>query len=132
MSWRPARLTTSIRYTPLFSRTPPMDNLIYYQNGQCGFVGALLELNRNLDGLFLSWAERWRAWEMCFPIFIPAAELARIDYLSSFPHLATFPVSMQPDEDNLKSFIHKIKESPADAVPLTRASLIRDLLTPAA
>jgi seryl-tRNA synthetase len=104
----------------------------WLENGQSALSGNLLELYRRLDTLFLNWAGACNAAEYRFPTFIPARELARLDYFSSFPHLVTFPVVLDVGEENLKRFT---EGEPLDAngdVHLTRAAPIRDVLTPAA
>ena len=66
--------------------------------------GPLLARERQLDGLFLGWAERWGATEYRFPPFIAAHALDRVGYFQSFPHLATFPVTLEAEPDNLDAF----------------------------
>lgn len=105
-------------------------DLIWYENGQAGYGGALLALSRKLDALFVGWAAELRAAEYAFPPFLRAEDLSRIDYLKSFPHLATFPVTLQPDEANIEQFVAGLG-APAE-VRLTQTGPIADILTPAA
>lgn len=104
----------------------------WLENGQSAFSGKLLDLYRNLDRSFLSWAGEFRAVEYRFPVFISARELARIDYFRSFPHLVTFPVALDSSEANIKRFIDNSPVNDGGEVSLTSTAPIRDALTPAA
>jgi len=111
------------------------ENLAGYrwlENGQSALSGSLLELYRRLDSLFLSWAAECGAEEYQFPTFIPAFELARLDYFRSFPHLVTFPVVLDPGEANLKRFSEGAPLDAEGVIQLAGAAPIRDVLTPAA
>lgn len=101
-------------------------------NGQVAYGPALVELERRLDNLFLRWASDLGATEYRFPATIPAAALARAGYLSGFPHLATFPVSLDPSEANLRCFADTHALDAACGVRLTRTSPVTEVLTPAA
>lgn len=119
----------------------PADKLIDYddmpgyrwlENGQSALTGDLLELYQRLDQLFVRWAAECGAREYLFPTFIPARELAKVDYFRSFPHLITCPVTLDADTENLKRFADG---QPIDAngnIQLTQTAPIRDVLTPAA
>jgi seryl-tRNA synthetase len=107
------------------------DELCWYVAGQSGYSGALLRLNRRLDELFLRWASDWNASEWVFPIFAPASELQRVDYLGSFPHLAMFPLALDKSERNLEDFVNAQKGC-LDHVELTATEPVKQLLTPAA
>lgn len=104
----------------------------WLENGQSALSGQLLEIDRRLDRLFLSWAMDCDATEYLFPILIPARELARINYFRSFPHLVTFPVTLDPDEENLKRFTEGEPPDSNGEIHLTTSSPIRDVLTSAA
>lgn len=106
--------------------------LRWYPNGQTSFNGDLFRLFLALDKQFVDIAKSFGAVEHKFPIFIPAAELQKIDYLTSFPHLATFPVALDSDPANLSQFSETSPLAPNGAVKLTRTQEIKDLLTPAA
>jgi hypothetical protein len=111
--------------------SPPIpDGVACYANGQVALSGAALRLYRRIDGVFARWAEDRQAIEHQFPPILPASELETIDYLGSFPHLATFPVTLAADEDNVARFV-ETRGSPDD-LRLTRLSPVRDVLTPAA
>ena len=104
----------------------------WHPNGQSAFSGPALRLFRRLDALFLEWAAGSAAAEHHFPTFIAAGALERMDYFRSFPHLVTFPVSLEPSDDNLKAFTSGTPVSPQGEIQLARAAPIRDVLTPAA
>jgi len=104
----------------------------WLENGQSALSGGLLDLYRRLDRLFLRWAEEGRAVEFLFPTFIPARELAKLDYFRSFPHLVTFPVTLDADEENLKRFIAGEPLDVRGEIRLATPAPIRDVLTPAA
>jgi hypothetical protein len=106
--------------------------LVWYENGQCAFHGALLALYRRLDRLFLSWAGEWRAQEHAFPAFIPASVLARLNYFESFPHLVTFPVALEAEASNLREFASSNAALREGAIRLARIQAPREVLTPAA
>jgi hypothetical protein len=107
-----------------------IDGVTYYANGQMGLSGAPLQLYRELDGVFATWAAQQSAVEHQFPPILPARDLETIDYLSSFPHLATFPVTLDRDEANLARFVEK--RGGAEDLKLTGLARVRDVLTPAA
>lgn len=104
----------------------------WHQNGQSAFSGKLLELYRRLDDLFLKWAGASNAEDYRFPPFLPARELAKLDYFHSFPQLVTFPVVLDASEENLKRFAEGEPIDANSTVRLTHAAPIRDVLTPAA
>ena len=104
----------------------------WYKNGQSALSGAALELFHSLERRFLEWAREWQAVEYYFPAFLPAAELAKLDYFHSFPHLATFPVALDSSEGNLKRFTEGQPIDPNGTMHLTELDPVRDVLTPAA
>lgn len=99
-------------------------------SGQAVLSGALLELADRLDRCFVAMAGAWGAREFRFPAFVSAAELHRLDYFRSFPHLVTFPVCLDPDEPNLERFTGE--PVTGGAVALTAIEPVREVLTPAA
>lgn len=107
----------------------------YYwsENGLSVIGGDLLELYQALDRLFLRWAtEEFEAKEYLFPTFIKVQDLEKISYFSSFPHLATFPICLVPETDNLKRFIEGQSLGLEGELKLTTTTAIREVLTPAA
>jgi len=111
---------------------PAVAGLRWSANGQATLSGPLLDLAERLDRRFLALARRWAPEELRFPALIPAAELERIDYFRSFPHLATFPTCLAADEANLESFRTGEPVSARGEVRLTRLAPVGDVLTPAA
>lgn len=113
---------------------PPLaaPGLAWSSNGQATLSGGLLELADRLDRRFVAMAGLWGATELRFPTFIAAAELERIDYFRSFPHLATFPVVLDADEANLARFTEGDPVDPDGGVKLSDLAPVRDVLTPAA
>jgi seryl-tRNA synthetase len=100
-------------------------------SGQSGIWGPLLELADDCDEAFRILARHWAASEERHGATLPAAALQRVDYLRSFPHQASFPVQLSPEEANLDAF----REAPLDSrgeVPLRAVRPVRDVLTPAA
>jgi seryl-tRNA synthetase len=101
-------------------------------NGQSNLFGPTLELFRALDEMFIRLAKKANALDHQFPTFIQAAELKKLDYFSSFPHLITFPVTLAENEENLKKFTRGPKCDNENQMQLTEISPICDCLTPAA
>jgi len=104
----------------------------WYPNGQTALSGIPLMLASALDRLFQSWAAQYDAKEYQFPPFIPAHELARLDYFRSFPHLVTFPITLDPGEANLSKFAEGEPMNAAGELQLTIPSPISNVMTPAA
>ncbi len=131
------RALTKPQMTPKGPSRSPIDltnvaGLRWMENGQSAISGPLLALEQRLDRLFLAWAADWGAQEHRFPTFIPARELGKLDYFTSFPHLVTFPVALDPGEDNLKRFASSHPLDERGEVHLTATTPVRDVLTPAA
>jgi seryl-tRNA synthetase len=114
------------------SNLTSMSGLYWYPNGQNALSGAPWRLAQQLDQLFLRWAAEVQAQDYSVPTFIPAAELARLDYFHSFPHLVTFPVALDPAEENVRQFVEQGPLREDGAVQLTACTPTRDVLTPAA
>ena len=111
---------------------PALPGLAWRASGQCVLSGPLLAVARRLDLALLGLGERWRCEDFNFPPFLPAAELDRVDYFASFPHLATFPVTLAPDTQTLRSFAANSPLGPDSTVTLPSLGPVRDVLTPAA
>ncbi len=109
-----------------------LSGLDWYPNGQSVLSGPLLQLYHRFDRLFLRWAAEVKAQEVLVPTFIPTAELARLDYFHSFPQLVTFPVTLDPAEDNLRRFVADGPLAADGAVRLAGCAPVHDALTPAA
>jgi hypothetical protein len=106
--------------------------LTWRANGQATLTGPLLQALERLDRRFLSWARELGAAEFRFGSFVPARELHKLDYFRSFPHLVTFPATLDPGEPALQDFARR--DPLNDDGSLARAPIapIRDALTPAA
>jgi len=106
--------------------------LTWMDNGQSVLTGPLLGLADRLDRRFLAWAADWAAPDHRFPTFLPATVLERIDWFRSFPQIATFPASLDPDDTNLARFTDGQPVDAGGRVHPTDLAPIRDVLTPAA
>jgi len=106
--------------------------LAWQPNGQATLSGALLELADHVDQSFLQLARTWGAREYRFPTFISAAELNKLDYFRSFPHLVSFPVSLQAGEANLERFTQGEILNERGELLLTETAPVKEVLTPAA
>ena len=104
----------------------------WYESGQSVLSGSLLELYRRIDNMLLRWAADCQAAEFFFPTFISAQELEKLHYFQSFPHLLTFPVSLQATDDNLKRFAGGNPLDHEGCLHMTAVDPIRNVLTPAA
>jgi len=94
--------------------------------------GSLLELDHQLDAIFLSWARQLNAPEYRFPQFLAVQHLDRLQYFSSFPHLVTFAVSLDRDEEELKRFAKEHEVSADGSLELPMAPRVTHVVTPAA
>jgi hypothetical protein len=103
----------------------------WFESGQSAYTGPALQGFERLDCLFRQWGASVRAQEHVVPPFLSAKELAKIDYLRSFPHLATFPVSLDPAKENLTEFANRGGMSD-EGVQLSQTAPVREVLTPAA
>jgi hypothetical protein len=103
----------------------------WHDNGQCVLSGPLLEWIDALDRTFCLLARSWGAVEYRFPTFIRAAELHKLDYFRSFPHLVSFPVALDGRDENLEQFVRgsAFREG---RMQLTELAPVCDALTPAA
>jgi hypothetical protein len=106
--------------------------MVWQKNGQCALSGDLLRLDSQLDAMYRRWAAACRAIEYRVPIFISASDLSRLDYFRSFPHAATFPVTLDAAESNLASFADSQADGSTDIVQLAKIAPVQDVLTPAA
>ncbi|MFG2631682.1 hypothetical protein [Streptomyces sp. NPDC048473] len=100
--------------------------------GHSTLSGPLLELAAELDDAFLSIASRWTAQQEEHPALLAAGDLEPVEYLKSFPHLASFAVCLSPEEDNLQEFVAAQPVGAAGVVRLARLAPAMEVLTPAA
>ena len=103
----------------------------FREHGETDLSGAPLALLRRIDGMLVRWSERWNAEDHSVPSFLSAETLERVGYLRSFPHLATFPVALDPCEEELRSFAHG-DTCGGGEVRLSATAPVREVLTPAA
>ena len=78
------------------------------ENGQTVLSGELAAARPDARRPVRRLAAGFGAEEYRFPPQIPARLLERIDYFRSFPHLATFPVALDKDADNLREFAERL------------------------
>ena len=109
-----------------------LPGIAWYPNGQTALSGAPLALASAIDHQFQTWAGHYEAIEYQFPPFVPAHELARLDYFRSFPHLVTFPVALDPQDANLTRFTQTNPLNEAGEVRLTGLAPVANVMTPAA
>lgn len=103
-----------------------------WRGDQAVLTGSLLRLWRRLDALFARLGELEGATEVMYPTLIGAAQLARLDYFKSFPHLCTFACNLDRDADNLSAFARGPGLGADGGVALTRLDPVTQVLTPAA
>lgn len=106
--------------------------LRWHERGRAVLSGPLYRLAAGCDAAFALLAEQWDAEPEQHPAMIDVADLQAVDYLASFPQLATFPASLDADLANLEEFTGRDALDPAGAVRPARIAPIREVLTPAA
>ncbi len=106
--------------------------LLWYPGGHCAFSAPLIRLYERLDRLFAGWAAQCAAEEYQFPPTLPAEALDRIHYFESFPHLATFPVTLDDEPSNLRGFSTANSGAGHNSLSLTKIVPPREVLAPAA
>lgn len=74
----------------------------------------------------------WDAEDERHPAALSARCLQCVNYLDSFPHHATFPARLNPDDSNLEKFRSGVVVGPDGDVALTRLAPVDAVLTPAA
>src|SRR5512138_3020440 len=75
-----------------------------WRGNQAVLAGSLLALYRRLDAAFTRLGTVESAPEVMYPTLLGAPHLAKLDYFTSFPHLATFACNLDRDPDNLGAF----------------------------
>lgn len=107
-------------------------DLVWFESGQSAIGGDLVGLYKALDRRFVELGRSLKVKEFSFPSFIELEDLKRIDYLHSFPHLATFPVSLDSSEANIAEFRREVIDAEKNTIKLTKLSPVHVILTPAA
>jgi len=115
--------------TETVARLAPV-GLAWRPNGQVVLSGPLLRLARACDEAFTVLADVWRAEPEEHPALLDAEALQAVDFLTSFPHLASFAGCLDAGEENLRDFTAQPLDD--SGVRLTRLAPVRDVLTPAA
>lgn len=106
--------------------------LRWLPRGHAALSGPLYELFAACDAAFVALADTWHAVGEEHASMIDAADLQAVNYLSSFPHLATFPICLDASSAYLAEFAAGDPLDDDGAVRLTRTSPVREVLTPAA
>src|SRR6185436_20288402 len=102
---------------------------------ECGFVGlsgSLQALAGALDGAFLDIALSFDAEVQEFLPLLPVDDLRKIDYFTSFPHLVTFPVSVENESADLHEFARANGAGCDGPLRLNRVRAVSAVLAPAA
>ncbi|HEY3057072.1 MAG TPA: aminoacyl--tRNA ligase-related protein [Thermoanaerobaculia bacterium] len=105
--------------------------LLWYESGQSGIEGDLLEHHNDLDRTFLRFADQWGATRVIFPPLISASELEKVAYFESFPQLFTAAAGLESDAENLRAFTAGGMLDDG-ALKLTTLAPVREILAPAA
>lgn len=105
--------------------------LRWHGNGQVSLSGPLGRLAAQCDSAFTTLAGLWAAEPEEHPAMLDLAAMQATGYLSSFPHLATFPVCLAAEKENLRDFAAAPLAADG-AVHFTRTAPVREILTPAA
>lgn len=100
--------------------------------GQVSLHGDALAFVKDLDSIFQAWAKAESAVEFQFPSFVAAKDLKRLDYFKSFPHLATFPISLEASEANLRAFSQSENVDEEGKIRFSELDSVAEVLTPAA
>ena len=108
------------------------DGVTAASDGTCVLSGSALGWLTALDRTIVAAATEFGAVEHCFPPVVPAAELDRIEYFSSFPHLVTLAVSYPDDEEALRRVAEGDEVDHSGAVRLREHAPARHALSPAA
>jgi hypothetical protein len=99
--------------------------------GTVSLTGPALAWLHQLDATVVQQATRLGSREVGFPPLIAAADLSRLDYFRSFPHLVTLPVALTRDRQGMQRFVDRCSADPV-SVPLVEHAPIEHALLPAA
>ncbi|WP_309894001.1 hypothetical protein [Archangium sp.] len=80
-----------------------------YENGTLGMSGPALWLFRYFERKFLELAFKYGASERQYPTLMPISVMERTDYFKSFPHHATFALTLNRDSASLRQFVDAVK-----------------------
>ena len=113
-----------------FSSLP--SGLAWNPHGLIGLTGPLHALSERIDRRFLDLASSFKAEAQAFGPLLSVQDLRKIDYFSAFPHLVTFPASVEPEQDNLREFAARNGADAEGPLCTTRNAPIHSVLAPAA
>ncbi len=112
------------------SRLP--SGVAWNPHGFSGLTGPLHALSEQIDRRFLDLASSFKAEAQTFGPLLPVHDLRKIDYFSAFPHLVSFPASVDPEENNLREFAACNGADAEGSLGTTRNAPIHSVLAPAA
>ncbi|MFX4293301.1 hypothetical protein [Streptomyces bohaiensis] len=104
--------------------------LRWHESGHATLTGPLLALATACDNAFVSLAGARPPEPEHHPAVLRAADLDPVDYLRSFPHLATLAATLSPEDTDLRAF--RDARVPGEPVPPSSLTPPADVLTPAA
>ncbi len=108
------------------------DGVAASPDGTCAVSGPALAWLNALDRTITGSAICHGCVDHCFPPVVPALDLSRIDYFSSFPHLVTVPVTYPTDEAALRRVADGAEVDDEGALRLREHAPARHALSPAA
>ena len=112
------------------SRLP--SGVAWNPDGFVGLTGSLHALSEQIDRRFLDLASSFKAEAQTFGPLLSVRDLRKIDYFSAFPHLVTFPSSVDPEQDNLREFAARNGADAEGPLCITRNAAVHSVLAPAA
>ncbi len=101
-------------------------------DGFVGLTGSLHALSEQIDRRFLDLAFSFKAEAQTFGPLLSVHDMRKIDYFSAFPHLVSFPASVDPEENNLREFAAGNGADVDGPLCTTRNAPIHSVLAPAA
>lgn len=102
------------------------------ETGFLGLAGPLHTLAQALDGAFLDLAFSFGAEAQEFGPLLAVRDLRKIDYFSAFPHLVTFPASVENESAGLREFADTNRADSEGPLHLHRLGAVSSVLAPAA
>ncbi len=108
-----------------------LPGLRWSEEGLASLSGPLLGLFRDLARPWAAWRRDFGAEEHACPVLLGAADMDRMRYFNSFPHLVTLAVNVEDREESLKAFAGSKAVGPDGDVAPFRAAPMRHALTPA-
>jgi hypothetical protein len=106
--------------------------LSFNRDGMVGLSGSLLALAQRIDAAFSGLARVMGAEAHDFVPVLAASDLRRVDYFASFPQLATIPVTLARDDENLREFARRNGRHAEGSLTLAELAPATALLPPAA